>query len=247
MLAFTCNVCEAPCSVHSRDHLRREEKTCHACGSTVRFRWIVYALSTQLFGRSVPLPQFPRRKQVRGVGMSDWERIAAAFAEKFTYVNTFFDVEPKLDLLAPRAQDWGAYDFVVCSEVFEHITPPVTRAFAHLRRLLRPGGVVVFSVPWLPDGETVEHFPALHDWGLVTLSSGIVLVNRTSEGGLETFDNLIFHGGPGQTLEMRVFSKSGLSHNLKEAGFEEVRFASDDECLEHGIVFQGRSAGVVAR
>ena len=35
-------------------------------------------------------------------------------------------------------------------------------------------------------------------------------MNWTADGRIETFDDLVFHGGPGSTLEMRVFSEDAL-------------------------------------
>ena len=62
-----------------------------------------------------------------------------------------------------------------------------------------------------------------------------VLVNRTADGRLQTYDNLVFHGGPGSTLEMRVFNESTLRGLLKGAGFESIRIAGE-ACAEFGIV-----------
>jgi hypothetical protein len=110
--------------------------------------------------------------------------------------------------------------------------------------MLSPGGFVVFSSPWESEGDTVEHFPNLHDWQLVQLQSGPVVVNRTAGGGLETYEDLNFHDGPGSTLEMRVFSKAGLLANFEAAGFARVSFAEDYP--EFGIVWEW-SQGLVLR
>ena len=52
--------------------------------------------------------------------------------------------------------------------------------------------------------------------------AAIVLVNRRSDGTYEVFDNLVFHGGKGATLELRVFSESDLRQHLATAGFTDV-------------------------
>ncbi|MDQ2843980.1 MAG: hypothetical protein M3Y72_23670 [Acidobacteriota bacterium] len=131
--------------------------------------------------------------------------------------------------------------------MFEHVPPPVQKAFDNLASILKPTGFVVFSVPWAPEGQTIERFPALYDWQITTLESGTVLVNRTESGFLEVFDNLIFHGGPGQTLEMRLFSKSDLVAHLQAAGFSCIKFAERQESLKYGIVWEPWSIGLVAR
>ena len=79
-----------------------------------------------------------------------------------------------------------------------------------MRRLLKPGGLAIVTVPWRPGGATEEHFPRLHRWEVVGAGSDRVLRNITEDGQRETFDDLVFHGGDGTTLEMRVFSWDDL-------------------------------------
>ena len=111
-------------------------------------------------------------------------------------------------------------------------------------RLLKPGGFAVFSSPWESTGDTLEHFPELFDWELVKFRGDYVLVNRTREGRLEAFDNLVFHDGPGETLEIRVFSKDGLLANCKAAGFD-IAMAENNPA--YGILWDDWSRGMVLR
>jgi SAM-dependent methyltransferase len=240
MHRFTCNICGAACAVET---LEREVPSCEVCGSNVRFRWIVHALSTELFGDSLPLTEFPTRKNIRGIGLSDPEPIAGVLAKRFDYRNTFFDRAPRFDIM--QAAPEPEFDFVIASEVFEHVGPPVQTAFDNLRRILKPGGVSIFSTPYEAEGETIEHFPALFDWQLVLLATGPVLLNRTIDGKLETFDKLDFHGGPGSALEMRVFSEQGLLENCRAAGFAEIKTAEDHS--PWGIAWEPWARGLVLR
>jgi SAM-dependent methyltransferase len=241
LLRFTCNVCNSSCSAETLD---REIPICKKCGSNVRFRWIVHALSTELFGRSMLLKEFPRDRKIRGIGMSDWGPVAKILARRFDYQNTFLHREPRLDIMDPKSGADAAYDFIVASEVLEHVPPPVQNAFDNLARLLKPGGFVVFSSPWESSGETLEHFPALHDWQVVKFQADYVLLNRTADGRLEAFENLVFHNGPGNTLEVRVFSIDGLLANCKAAGFD-AAMAEDHPA--YGIVWDQWSRGMVLR
>ena len=43
---------------------------------------------------------------------------------------------------------WQGFDFVVCTQVFEHVEEPA-KAAARLLQLVRPGGRVFFSVPFM--------------------------------------------------------------------------------------------------
>ena len=71
--------------------------------------------------------------------------------------------------------------------------------------------------------ETVEHFPELQLFKVVQLSDSYVLVNRTANGRFDLHTNLTFHGGPGSTLEMRVFSRADTVRLLQDAGFIDVQ------------------------
>lgn len=108
-------------------------------------------------------------------------------------------------------------------EVFEHVPPPVYRAFHGSFKLLKPGGLLVLTVPFTDIPKTKEHFPDLHQFKVVNLGEDYVLVNRTAEGRFELHNHLVFHGGPGSTLEMRIFSRADVVHLLEEAGFIEVQ------------------------
>jgi hypothetical protein len=52
------------------------------------------------------------------------------------------------------------------------------------------------------------------------------LQNKTANSGLETFANLVFHGGGRAMLEMRLFSEQGLVHSLEQAGFTGIKINS---------------------
>ena len=116
----------------------------------------------------------------------------------------------------------------------EHVAPPVEKAFANAFKLLKPGGVFVLTVPYGTQTETVEHFPELHDFKIWSENSTYYLENVTKAGQVQRFNNLIFHGGPGTTLEMRVFAERALLRHLTDAGFEAVTVHREPD-LSHGI------------
>jgi hypothetical protein len=74
---FVCNVCGKGGLFRQAHYSNPELPSCTACGSNVRFRWIVHRLSLQLFNRSIPLATFPSRKSVKGIGLTDPEAIGA--------------------------------------------------------------------------------------------------------------------------------------------------------------------------
>ncbi len=203
--------------------VNREVPSCQACGSTVRMRAMIHALSVALFETSYSLPDFPSRKDILGKGMSDWEGYAQPLSKKLGYINTYYHKEPRLDITNIAPKEEQSVDFILSTDVFEHVAPPVSIAFENARKMLKPGGALVFSVPYSLDAETIEHFPDLFDWKVTQKDGQRVLINRTRDGQVQEFTDLVFHGGEGETLETRVFSESGLIRDLKLAGFEDIQ------------------------
>ncbi len=223
---FICNVCGSECP--RPGVLEREGASCSHCGSSMRVRALVALLAREVFGIELTLPEFPVMKGIRGIGMSDSPALASRLAEKFDYTNSFYHQAPFFDVTKPEAGDEGRYDFILSSEVMEHIPPPAERGFESLCRLLQPDGLLLLTTPYTIDGKTKEHFPDLHEYALAAPGRHTVLVNRRKDGTIETFDNLMFHGGPGSTLEMRVFSEESLRELLAQAGFGEIHIATED-------------------
>ena len=169
--------------------------------------------------------------------MSDHPTFARALGRRMTYTNTFYHQEPRLDVCAP-GDHAGRYDLVVCSEVFEHVPPPLEPAWRGLFQLLRPGGLLVFSVPYVAGGETREHYPELHRFDIVERDGGHVLRNVTAGGVEQEFGDLVFHGGPGETLELRLFGLDDVLASLAAAGFEDVRVRREPD-VDHGVWWPG--------
>lgn len=231
-LIFQCNVCSA-FNQCDKERLTREDSTCPYCGSAVRIRSMVHHVSMALYGMSLPIAQFPLRPDLRGIGLSDWDGYADRFAKRFNYTNTFFHTAPELDTTLDITQVpdrlAGTCDVLVSTDVFEHVLPPVSRAFDGAKKLLKPGGAFVFSVPFMvEEEETREHFPNLHEFELKSGEDGVFrLYNTCADGTKEVFEDLCFHGGPGTTLEMRLFALKSLQREFERAGFQNFRVESE--------------------
>jgi SAM-dependent methyltransferase len=233
-LAFRCNLCGAVCRCPLAA-LGRETASCPNCKSSARMRAVIDILSQKLLGESMPLWEIPENKSLRGIGMTDSTTYAPGLAKKFDYQNTYLDCEPRLDITGELSNERkGVYDFVISSEVFEHVLPPVRRAFENVFQLLKAGGLFVLTVPFGIYPETIEHFPDVYEFKIEQRNGKYIAINITRDGRVQTFHNLVFHGGPGQTLEMRAFSERDVIRHLQAAGFSHIE-VHREVCLEYGI------------
>src|SRR5262249_33263284 len=85
---------------------------------------------------------------------------------------------------------------------------------------------------------TIEHFPELKEFGLANIGGKTVLINRSSDEKYQIFDQLVFHNGPGATLEMRVYSEADVRARLEEAGLTRIQLDAQPN-PEYGVVFSG--------
>ncbi len=233
IVAFRCNLCGA----HARStlaRLERETPSCPRCPSPVRFRAIADLVVRELTGEHAILPALAPRRDLVGIGLSDAACYAVPLARAFDYRNTYFHTEPRLDITAIDPALRGRHDFVLASDVFEHVAPPVSRAVENPHALRKPGGTFVMTVPFTLEAATVEHFPDLHDWTIERADRRFRLVNRTIDGRTAVHDDLAFHGGPGTTLEMRLFARDALLREFERAGFAKARVAAEPH-LPFGI------------
>ena len=278
-IQFECNICGRRNRVE-RSRFDREAPTCTGCRSSVRLRSVVHPLSTELFGESLSLRDFPESKGVAGIGLSDWRGYGGRLAKVFSYVNTYHRKddrgfagrlaaalayvkheclrgEVRFDVTKPKG--FAPADFLIASEVFEHVPPPVGAAFSGAFNALKPGGLLVLTVPFDRGlKQTIEHFPELHDYKVVQRRTPLAwrrksrprrynLINITEDGREQQFTDVRLHGGAGVTLEMRIFSLSDVMAHLAAAGFANVSVRGDD-CPGRGVVWLSpNSTPIIAR
>jgi SAM-dependent methyltransferase len=206
--APACNICGSRLRSQRELLSVREARSCSICGSTLRFRGLAAALQ-QEFDRDRRirvLERIPARKSIRGIGMSDAGVYATALQRKFGYINTFFHQKPLLDIRSPAPEYLRRFDFVVSSDVLEHVDGPCQHALRNLRALLKPGGLLVLTVPYGFQSDTIEHYPELHDYRIEGEWDERILVNVTEDGREQRSTNLSVHGGDGSTLERRYYA-----------------------------------------
>ena len=210
-----CPMCAGPIG----NPAHQEDLGCENCGSTWRAQacWVTllqslgYSTGTDVSAIATDLSR-------KGLGISDDWRLARVISQKFDYTNTYLHRFPKLDLREIPAEARNFFEFVICSDVLEHIDPPLQSAFQGLLQLLQEGGFAVVSVPLCDDEEAHEFYPDLKTWNV---KEGKVF--WTDVHGEEHVDrNPEFHGGEGQVLAFRRYSVQTITNTLLNAGFRHV-------------------------
>lgn len=233
---YTCNICGVQNEYPTEALHHRELINCISCGCCARFRGIARVVQERLlYNTTRCLGQAWPRKTIKGIGISDDLRYSCHLERLFEYTNTFFHTEPRLDITTQVFGSPGEWDFIICSEVLEHVLSPVSASLLNLNRMLRLGGTLILSTPYLDGYESIEHFPHLHQFTVDQIDDRWIVSNTRRDGMSEQFQDPIFHGGPGATLEMRVFGEGDLFSLLFHAGFHVQVY--EPKNLECGFVW----------
>ena len=118
--------------------------------------------------------------------------------------------------------------------MFEHVPSPVQKAFNGAYKMLRPGGVLILTVPFDDRSSTSEHFENVRDFRLLDFDGEWLLIGRTEDRKYELHSGLLFHGGPGTTVEMRFFARTAVLDHLSAAGFVDIQ-VHDEAVSAFGI------------
>lgn len=200
----------------------------------VRARHIVALLLANLNLHPV-LSFITPHKHIKGLGISDDPRYANILAGPFDYRNTFYDVEPKLDIMTRDEPLKGGYDFIICSDVLEHVIGDWRVAIENLHYYLKDNGLLILTVPYdrsLP--QTKEHYPDCTGYTVTQQQDGYnVVIDYAGYSSVATHP--CFHGGPGNTLEMRQFSLTELLAGIRRIGFNVDVHEDNDE--KFGIIY----------
>lgn len=222
--------------------LLREGPSCLHCGSSVRMREIVSAfkgyVETQI------------AHDAKIIGLSDSEQVENYFKLIFTerYQNTYLDTDPILNVIDSSTYQENSADVIISSDIFEHVFFPLSDALMGCRKILKPGGFLITTMPWTPFEASVEHFPWMINYVVQEMKDGkYVVIGTDKSGNPRVVDDPIFHGGPGNTLEMRRINLHVFQDELIKAGFKLISTLLDDE-PEYGIRRpEGRVGCIVAQ
>lgn len=190
----------------------RERSVCRRCGSSMRSAILGKALlHVAQSNRGVTARSLSALMQSSAMySLSIAEINSAGSLHKYLqghprlYYSEYGSADPSVpheDIQALSLSD-GSFDIVITSETLEHVPDPI-RALGEIRRVLKPGGAHVFTIPVIPDGRAT-----------VTRA---VLVN----GELVHCYEPSYHGPPGPRHPDRlVFHEFGLDfeHLIEQQG-----------------------------
>jgi SAM-dependent methyltransferase len=250
---FRCNVCamsgtpyfDFPDLNMRREHRigeLRETLQCRHCRATMRHRTLAAALLRALSQRTArPLTSIREAaaadlREVRILDSDALSPISALMRHRLDYwVSSFHPGQPFDMELAPR--HWNinlekigfaaaSFDVVLTSDVMEHVRG-IDAAHAEIHRVLKPGGLYIFTVPY--DAGSATHHQLVDTSG----AEDRFLVPPQ------------YHGDPlsGGILAYRVFGRA-LHDDLEALGFA-VEFLDVDDpeaLIIHGDVFIARAA-----
>jgi len=248
LIKANCSVCgrsyKLDISIDSREVQLCRRRRCRASG---RAQGIAYALARYVFEEDKPLSKVRKNRDIRIVGLSDDHAYARVLQWQCTYTNTFYHTRPFLDISNPDKMYWGHCDALISADVFEHVMPPVSAAFEGAAKMLRPGGHLILTVPFTNKGEHIEHYPELRSYVSRQRPDGVWVADLEFDTGQKSTDESpCFHGGPGKTLELRVFNLKRIETELAAAGFTTINVLIDN-IPEWGINWNPASRIIVAQ
>jgi hypothetical protein len=219
-MIFFCVACFRP-SRARKSTFGREGTNCFWCNATSRDRAMLLNIHWAFLSKFVKNPKSPPKI----IGISDGQLMEKILKKMYQsrYQNYHYHQEPKLDITRVPSTLFATTDIISCTEVLEHVAPPINLAFSGLKDLLKRNGTLVLSVPHSDSsGKHIEHFPEMTDSKLILDDTPRLVGTLKNEEHAE-FTDLVFHGGIGFTLEYRVFSYHSLEQQLLESGFSELR------------------------
>jgi len=127
---------------------RRESLFCRACGSNLRVRRIAETLLGHYAQSASSLAELVREPRFGEIELAELNAAGALHPFLATHPRLTYAEYPDEDLRKLSYAD-GSFDLLLTSDTLEHVPDP-RRALRESRRVLRPGGRHVFTVPLVP-------------------------------------------------------------------------------------------------
>lgn len=127
-----------------------------------------------------------------------------------------------------------SFDLFITSDVFEHVFDP-EKAFAEIARVLKPGGMHIFTMPWYPQyaksipraklnaGGTIEYLlEAVYHGNPIGKGKGSLV---TTDWGLDFSDFILKHGGMSTTTYVERDRHKGIDGEFLEVFISQKAYA----------------------
>jgi SAM-dependent methyltransferase len=202
-----CTICEAKTFFIEHDKWLRDYYHCINCGSIPRNRALVNALNKFYPGWEKltihesspggPLYYYFKRKAI-GYTTSQYFEDVPRGSVKDGFLSE--------DICNLTFGD-ETFDVFITSDVFEHVMEPA-KAFKEIGRVLKKGGIHIFTMPWYPSLETTVQRAAKSSEGIMYLKEPVYHGNPIDEkGSLVTYDW-------GRDFIDFIYQNSGLSTTI---------------------------------
>jgi len=126
----------------------RESQFCGLCGSSLRVRALADVLLEHYAGDARSIADLVKEEHFRLLDIAELNSIGRMHPLLAPLSRLTYTEYPEQDIQALTFPD-ASFDLVLMSETLEHV-PDFRRALAEVRRVLRPGGRHVFTVPLDP-------------------------------------------------------------------------------------------------
>lgn len=204
-------------------HSIRNVLRCRRCHASARNRHVALLARRHLGIRALrDLRDSPGPPHI--LNASATSPLAAALGEAAYNTEFWSDVTPGASRDGIRCEDLttlsfadASLDLVISEDVLEHV-PDVDRALEETRRVLRPGGAHILTVPYFPNDPTVELFDVVD--GEFVLREPIRVHRDQAGNAIPTYHRF---GGD-------------FMRRIEAAGFSvEAVTSTDDDSRAHGI------------
>lgn len=149
------------CLITNFEYLSRESFFCGSCGASLRVRLLAKSLSKTIFSSNQPLLEAVSKSNLSHLRILEINEIGgigsihSLLSENFLTTTTTYSRKHEVgktigskrneDICALTFED-SAFDYVVHSDVLEHVTD-YKQAIMECYRVVKPGGAIIFTVP----------------------------------------------------------------------------------------------------
>ena len=124
----------------------RESLLCSSCGSSARVRGLAAALLGLYAERATCMAELVHEERFAALRIAELNTLGRMHVFLAGHPSLTFAEYPQEDVQSLSYSD-ASFDLVLTSDTMEHVEDPM-QGFRELRRVLRPGGRHVFTVPF---------------------------------------------------------------------------------------------------